>query len=306
MSNLRQKLWPLLCITFLTIAAGPILAATYVLPEKSGFMGPEGLALGGAIGARENRNDYIFSNPASPAFDKKYTLGARYSTAGDMMGAHIVDSSSSALGGSASYVRRSFKKIDFADDPALGNFNRLENQIAFSLFAKASDTIAIGITGRYHYLKAPTALPAQAYWSGDVGVLIKISPAWNLGLVGQDLLEDDYGYLYRNFVAAIHGSLSSEFKIMGQVDFVRNPEGALDTGFVTDEAVTGFRTGLEYIIQNEFFIRASYAALSSWKANYLGLGLGYKKDSFSLDYAFRSGLGSSKGSIHSVGLSVDI
>lgn len=269
-------------------------------------MGPEGLALGGALVAGKNRTDFLYANPAAPASEKRYTLGARYTSAGDNMGASIADTVSSPLGGAISFYRRDFKDVAASEDASLGNFNRLENQATIALMTQIAENVSLGVSGRYHYIRPVGALPSKTYWSGDVGVIVQLSPQWRFGIAGQDLLPDDVGYSYKSFSLGLEGMVTNQLTVMAQVDFVRAPEGTADTGFVEDSPGANFRGAVEFAVTKELALRGSYSSLTSWNTNYVGFGLAYKKDKFSLDYGMRVAPDSSKSLIHALGISVDI
>jgi hypothetical protein len=303
-STLRQK-----TLHFIGVWAfvGQALAASYVLPEKSSSMGPQGLALGGALAGTKNRSDFMISNPASPGLEKKYTLGVRYTSAGDTMGVQIVDTSSSSLGGAVSYWRREFKDVNASQDVTLGSFDRLEAQSAISLMSQIAEGVSLGITGRHSYNRPMgAALSSQGSWSGDIGILLELSKEWRLGLLGQDLLPDKQAYLYKSFSLGLSGNLSAQLMLLTQVDFVRKPEGAKDTGFVKETSGPNFRAGLEFWVNPEIALRSSYAALMSWDAALVGLGLAYKREKFALDYGMRVNPDSSESLIHALALSVDL
>jgi hypothetical protein len=268
-------------------------------------MGAEGTALGGAISGFPNRGDFIYANPALPAFEEKYSLGFAYGTAGDQLKAQIIDTKSSKLGGGVSFSQRKVENVESFEDAALGNFNRVEHSAVVSLMTKVSDSVAVGVSAHHRYLRA-SGLPSNAYWSGDLGIAVKLDPEWTLGLAGLDLIADDYGYSYRTLNVGVSGRVADGLTVTGQLDFVRNPEGSEDTGFVVAEPKPSFGIGAEYLVRPEFRLRASYKALPSWEQNYLGAGFGYRKDSFGIDYGFRLSTKNSKGQYHTISLSVDI
>jgi hypothetical protein len=109
----------------------------------------------------------IFStlNPASPAFEEKYTLGLGYASGGDLLKAQITDTKSSALGGGIAYTRKELKGLNAGEDTAQGNFGRSEVVIPISLMSRASDSVALGVTARHQYWRPlELGLPSQAWW----------------------------------------------------------------------------------------------------------------------------------------------
>jgi len=279
----------------------------HVLSERSSWMGAEGVALGGALVAHANRADFVYSNPAAPAFQEDYSLGFSYNTVGDQLRAQIIDTKSSKLGGGISFSQRNIEDLSRFEDPALGNFARLEHSAVVSLMTKVSDTVAVGLSGQHRYIRPQgSALPAASFWSGDIGLMVKLAPQWTLGLAGLDMIADDTGYSHRTLSAGLAGQLSGGVTVLGQVDFVRAPEGSADTGFVKSDAAASFSFGADFAVSPQLRLRGSYRALPSWEQKYVGLGLGYTKDSFTLDYGMKFSTENSKSQYHALSLSVNI
>jgi hypothetical protein len=225
--------WSFSILAILGLWAPATAAADWVLAERSSWMGPTGLALGGALAAHLGRSDYIYANPAAPAFEQKYTVGLSYMTAGDQLRAQVVDTKSSALGGGISFTQRNVEEVGVLNDGAFGNFNRLEHSAVASLMTQISPTVAIGISGHHRYIRPQgTPLPATSFWSGDLGVMVKIDPKWTLGLAGLDMIADSTGYTVRTLSVGVAGNhIVAGLTLLGQMDFVRAPEGSGDTGF---------------------------------------------------------------------------
>lgn len=300
-----------LCSLSIIVAGGAFSASaaqpTYILSDRASWMGAEGIALGGALVAHANRADFAYSNPAAPAFQEDYSLGFSYNTGGDQLRAQIIDTKSSKLGGGISFSQRNIEDLSRFDDPALGNFARLEHSAVISLMTKVSDNVAVGVSGQHRYIRPTgTTLPATAFWSGDIGIMVKLAPQWTLGLAGLDMVADETGYSHRTLSAGLAGQLSGGVTVLGQVDFVRPPEGSADTGFMIPDASASIGFGADFAVSNELRLRGSYRALPSWEQKYVGLGLGYSKDSFTLDYGMKFSTETSKSQYHALTLSVNI
>jgi len=295
-------------LSILVLAGSSVAqAATWVLPERGSWMGAEGLALGGALVAQSGRSDFIYANPAAPAFQEKYSLGLSYGTAGDLMRVQVIDTKSSKLGGGISFSQRNVEDLSRLEDPALGNFARLEHSAVLSIMTRVSETVAVGLSAQHRYIRpASGGLVPTSFWTGDVGVAVKLSPEWTLGLAGLDMIADDKGYTYRTLSAGVSGSVAAGLSVLGQLDFVRAPEGSLDTGFVRDDASAALALGVDYLVAPELKLRGSYRNLSAWEQSYVGLGLGYTKDALTLDYGMRFSTETSKSQYHALTLSVDI
>ncbi len=300
-----------LCSLSIIVAGGAFSASAaepaYILIDRASWMGAEGVALGGALVAHPNRVDFAYSNPAAPAFDEEYSLGFSYNTVGDQLRAQIIDTKSSKLGGGVSFSQRNIEDLSRYDDPALGNFARLEHSAVVSLMTKVSDTVAVGLSGQHRYIRPEgTALPATAFWSGDIGIMVKLAPQWTLGLAGLDMIADETGYLNRTLSAGLSGQLSGGLTVLGQVDFLKPPEGSADIGFAKPDASASVSFGADFAVSPELRLRGSYRSLPSWEQKYVGLGLGYSKDSLKLDYGMKFSTENSKSQYHALSLSVNI
>ncbi len=283
-------------------------AATWVLPDRGSWMGPTGLALGGALAAHSGRSDFIYSNPAAPAFEEKYTFGFSYVTGGDQMRVQVVDTKSSQLGGGLSFAQRNVDNVEKYEDAAFGGFRRLEHSAVGSLMTKLSNTVAVGVSGHHRYIRPSGAsLPARSFWSGDLGVMVRVDGNWTLGLSGVDLIADSTGYSTRTLTVGVAGAhLVPGLVVLAQLDFLRKPEGERDTGFVNDESGASYAIAAEYMLNGDIKLRTSYRGLPSWEQQYLGLGLSYSRDSFGLEYGLRISPKNSKAQYHAIGLTVDI
>jgi hypothetical protein len=300
----------LVCLSII-VAGGAFSASAaepaYILSDRASWMGAEGVALGGALVAHANRADFIYSNPAAPAFQEDYSLGFSYNTVGDQLRAQIIDTKSSKLGGGISFSQRNIEDLSRYDDPALGNFGRLEHSAVVSLMTQISDSVALGISGQHRYVRPQgTTLPATAFWSGDIGVMVKLAPQWTLGLAGLDMIADETGYLHRTLSVGLSGQLSGGLTLLGQVDFLKPPEGSADTGFAKPDAAAALSFAADFAVSPELRLRGSYRTLPSWEQKYVGLGLGYSKDSLTLDYGMKFSTENSKSQYHALSLSVNI
>ncbi|MEO6458855.1 MAG: hypothetical protein ABIO95_00280 [Bdellovibrionota bacterium] len=282
-------------------------AATYVLSDRDAWMGAEGTALGGALVAGSSgRSDFVYANPASPAFAEKYTIGISYGTVGDQLRAQIIDTKSSKIGGGVSFSQRNIDNLGSYEDPSIGNFGRLEHSAVVSLMTRISDTVAVGVSGHHRYIRPQGGLVPNTFWSGDVGLMVQLNPEWTLGLAGLDMIADTKGYTYRTLSLGLSGKVGSGLTVSGQIDFLRTPEGSLDTGFVRDEATPSAAIAADFAVNPELRLRGSYRTLPSWEQKFVGLGLGYVKDTLSLDYGMRFSTENSKTQYHTVSLSVDM
>ena|GEM_PF-2566477 len=290
------------------VGSDPVSAAPdWIVSDRQSWMGPQGLALGGALVAHDGRSDFIYSNPAAPSLEEKYTVGFGYGTAGDQLRAQVADTKSSQLGGGISFSQRNIEDLTKFNDKALGNYPRLEHSAVGTLMTKVSEKVGVGISAHHRYIRPRgVALPSKSFLSGDVGVIVALSPEWRLGLAGLDLIADDTGYTHRTLSVGTAGNLGSGFMVLGQLDFVKAPEGNYDTGFIDANSSAALSLGAEYTANAQFRLRGSYRTLPAWEQNYVGLGGGYMTDGVRIDYGVRFSPEDSKAQYHALSITVDI
>ena len=257
--------------------------------------------------AGSDRSESAYNNLATSGFEQKYTLGIGYTMAGDGVRAQVVDTSREGFGGSVFFLRREFKNLSANPDTALGSFTRLEQVGGAGLSVRLGDGITASATGKYRYIRPyDSGLAPTSFWTVDLGVAAKLSPLWMLSIAAKDLLAHEQGLNYRSFEVAIIGRPMQGLEVIGQADFMRAPEGSLDTGFASTENSPSMKFGVEYDVSAEIAMFGQYASLKNWNQTYTNLGLGYRKDNYDLSYAFRFATNDSSAQYHIFALSIDM
>ena len=209
------------------------------------------------------------------------------------------------LGGSFFYGQREFRASDVGEDLSIGSLPRLEQMAGVALSLKFNEQVSFSIGGRYQYLRSYSALsPNAAYWTGDMGLSAKLSPEWMLYVSAQDLLANDLGLNYRSYSLALSGNVAPLLILVGQVEFYKEPEGSLATGFVSNEAKPTIALAAKYQLQKNLGLSTGFTSLASWEQSFLSAGLGYGYENFKIDYAFRMSLGDSSGQYHGLAFNV--
>ncbi len=281
MSNLPTKwsVWGLSLVMPMISAQ----AQNSLVSDPQSLSGARSAGRAGSSVASQLYSDSLFQNPASAAFQSRYSLSLGYLAAGEGLLASIVDTKSGPVGGGVYYLRRRIAE------------NQIQENAGFSLLHRPADRLGIGTTIRYVYQRqASSERPAGALWNFDVGLRFLISPSFALGLVGQNLLESNTGSEARHYSAGAEYLLTPQIALSvqaRQIASVEKPE-------------LNYSAGAEYRFTNGVTLRTGYEDKRFWNERWAAAGLGYEQQEFGLDYAASKRIGSAAGSWqHTLGLS---
>ena len=219
---------------------------------------------------------------------------------GNSLTASIVDTLSGPLGGGLYYLRRDLRNIA-PESAALGNYARSEEHAGFSLMGRPAQQIGVGLSGHYVYRKSyQDGVSSRASWNGDAGIRYSAAPGVTLGLLGQNLLNDDMGLYPRRYTAGAEYQVSNSFFVSAQAFKVDTKSLAVGFTFPDTERNIGWAAGGEFWVSQEVAARAGYTVNPTWKQTLASLGLGWDSKTISVDYSFQMNLKSSDFKSHTV------
>jgi hypothetical protein len=266
------------------------------LADPGVMIGAKSLGLAGSTSASTLTLDSLFQNPASAAFEKRYSIGASYLGASNGLVAGVVDTQSGPVGGGAYYLRRDYRNFS-SPNLALGLSKRVDETAGVALMGKVSELLGVGANLRYTYRKSyDTTQGTLSGWNFDLGLRYRAGAQLMLGLVGQNLLTDEKGIAPRKYLGAAEFYAGSGFGISGQVFHVDNRSTLSSSTLPDPSRLNGWSAGLEYRISAGLAARAGYLSNPSWLQKMATLGFGYETINFSFDYAYAT---STEGARHS-------
>jgi hypothetical protein len=271
----------------------PALAQSYGENET-----PRSIAMGGAMRALGNGTTAVFANPANMALSRLYHIEAIGQFTPEVTralgGATIVDSitSSTRIAGGLSFLG------GVIDPSGLGR-SFIDARAGASL--PIGDRFFIGVAGRYSRLIQDGFGPLDDGTAGtysaasggqlsegkrkplvdtvtfDIGVTIRLSQSFHLGLVGQNLTHPDNGLLPTMAGVGLgYGSKDVSVELDANADFDAWGE------------VTGrFMLGGEYLAADHYPIRLGYRFDQGANVHALSAGLGYTGTEVALDLGVR-------------------
>ena len=272
---------------------------TATVSDPSSMLGPIAAARGGATVASEATSEAVFQNPASAAFQKKYSVGIAYLGAGDALAASIVDTKSGPIGGGVYYLKRDLKS-SYARNPTLGNYARTEERAGVSAMGRLSEQLGIGTIVKWAYRRSyDPRVDNMKSINFDVGARYIFSPSVAIGFMGENLLTDDTGLSPKQFLAGFEWLALAQLMLTAQVTKTSKPETDTKMILPLADKTVGFGAGVQYFFDT-LILRAGYSQRSAWDQDFMSAGFGYDSKTFSLDYSFEAALRNDKITIHRV------
>lgn len=249
---------------------------------------PRVAAMGGALRAYSNSVSALFLNPANMASARIYHLGALAQIWPEAnrqsYGGGAVDSivSSTRLAGG-------FGGVWTLQDP--DGIDRQATDLRFALAMPFSDQFALGIGGRYLWLKQDGLGPlGDSLASGglrdenivrgfafDAGATLKPTEYFAIALVGNNLNNPGHGFQ----PSSVGGGIG-----VGTKDLTL--EGDVVSDFTTwDKTTVRAMGGLELLLADKFALRGGYRYDNGAKSHAVSLGAGYIDRAFAAEAAVR-------------------
>ncbi|MBK9516647.1 MAG: hypothetical protein IPO09_04680 [Anaeromyxobacter sp.] len=280
---------PLLLALGLLVAA-PARPATPPPGGVADLAGPRTLGLAGATGVVSG-NDGLFVNPAATAVQRRYSIESLFlvdrrgaDSAGQYLGASVVDSISAPAAASLAWVRST-------EGAQRGNL------FVGGLAGAIADSLYLGAQLRYYDLSTTTSPPSGPATSvrtqavtADVGLFWAVSDLISVGAAGFNLLPIGHPQVAPRAVAA-GLALGSDTSVKltldwrADLDRVRHP--------VTGKAVTTNRygAGLEVLLGALVPLRAGYLVDDTLDTTWWCAGAGLvTRGGVGLDFGYRQSL----------------
>lgn len=264
---------------------------TSVAPHAEDFrniMSARGYGMGGAWRALGLGAESGTGNPAAVAAFRTYRieLTGGWDWAGkDAAGmVAVADSSTSALAAGVSYQLISLGK---GTQRATAHLNTV------ALAVPLGESLMIGVSSRYLLMRG--ARLANAI-TGDAGIIFRPAPVISLGISGHNLIGTGNAELTR-YYSAHAGVFAGLLTIAADVraDFETN-----------DRTTLTYSGGLEYVLGQNFPLRAGYTWDGFTRASQLGVGLGLLFGGGGLDLAYRHDFGGEKGRLVALTFKVQV
>ena len=298
---LRSKLALLI---YVALAASPFAApkarAIQVPTDPQVFQMPKSQAMGSSTVASDLDNESAFQNPASGAFQKHYGAAVGYNGIGDTLGASIVDTKSGPIGGGVSYQRVNLSNL--ASLPAsAGSAARREDRVGVILMGILGNNLGVGLRVKYIYRRSLDSSTANgSAYNGDVGLRYVVNPQLAVGVLAESVLEDDKALYSKHYTFGADVHPMPELDISFQFRQTPKPD-SLAVAF-PKSSTNGWGIGAEYTIRKGIFARLGYRSNDPWGDKDLGIGFGYKDESYALDYCATLWRGDTKTTTHSLSL----
>ncbi len=251
------------------------------------FVSTRPMAMGGAYRAVATSNDAIFINPAGMSLFKRYSFelnylftpkyGAQEGLEHHVINVSIVDNQIQSFATGLSYTR-------------IQGENKKGNRYDLAFSVELSDSILIGTDVKYINFERDGKEDAVDAVSVDLGMLIRLSDGFSIGLVGYNLTNTaDYLEHPISMATAVMWApfRTLELAFDWYINF-QKPKDPLDP---IGDKTTGFsyHFGIEYLMMGQLIIRAGYSLdqSSPWGEDQMfGLGLGYITDRFAFDFTY--------------------
>ena len=189
--------------------------------------------------------------------------------------ASIADSVSGLLAAGVTYQLISLGK---GADRATANLSTL----SFAL--PLADVLMVGVSTRYLVLSGARSANAV---TGDVGPIFRPSPVVSLGVSAYNLIDTRNAELTR-YYSAHAGVIAGVFTAATDVraDFTTN-----------DTTTFTYSGGVEFLIAQQFPLRAGYTWDGFTHSSQLGMGLGIATPGGGVDLAYRHDFGGERGEL---------
>jgi hypothetical protein len=290
-----------------------LLGAASTARAQSDWPGARALGMGEAMRASATGAEAPILNPAGMSLVRQYVIEAMYGFRVESLGHNlhvsVVDSITARLAAGLFY---SF----IYESPKLGfrwaggqvnstSLTRTGHVAGLSLSYPLGDRFILGATVKYLHLDTTAPLPMGTVppqitfdtvngVTFDVGLLVRITDHFNLGVVGYNLWD--------------HGSRESPLSLGLGLSYA--PVRGLSINFDADINFTGYQSyrivdastgkvsldsrvtarlgpGLEYLIVGKVPIRGGVVYDSGLPATFITLGVGYLSPAFGIDLGYR-------------------
>lgn len=266
-----------------------ILCFPFILRAES-YQGTRGFALSGALRGTVSLNEAIYFNPAAFAFASRYSIEGGSSflpTPGKkpawIYSGSVIDSQTKWISGGFGYYHKTQE---------IGSDKKIENAYHLALSKILSQVIALGATGKY--IKFKDAVDEREVFDIDVGTFLVLTPAIQVGIVGQNLLARD-GHFERQFGIGSRFHAWDFFFI--SADLLKREAGPLTENI-------SLHTGMEMIHENGFVMQGGLALSDQAAKNLYSVGLGWSQFKFGLFYAFQNSMDGLARQTHALSLRV--
>ena len=226
-----------ICLIFSLPQLNTRVAAQTTAATSSFMTTPQALGMGQATRAIARSNSALVYNPAGMSAISIYSIDAQYfrsSGEENILGLNIVDSQTRyakdqlALGLAYNHVLRG------------GDLTAWEGRGGLSLpvIRRRDFQILLGFTGRYTSNKAT----GQDGFDLDVGAMMIFNEVFNIGLVGEGVLDE-------NVLTRLGGGVGFNHRIFTvDVDYLYNPSAE----------ISYINSGLEFLLGDQFVLRGGY------------------------------------------------
>lgn len=204
------------------------------------------MSMGGAQRAVGTNNETLIWNPAGMALRKRYDIDAQYMhgkrDATNSYNISIVDSTTGPVAGGVNYTYTNAGPRD-------AGLHRLQMGFAIQL----SESLAVGISGKHYFghytLSGASEETKPKLWSGDVGVLARISEHLQVGVSARNLIRDERSELTRRDIGGGVAFVDESFTLTAEADWDLEDK----------KRSTAWRGGAEYLAGGSFPLRLGYA-----------------------------------------------
>lgn len=265
-------------------------------------LGPIGQSLGGAVYSHKSFHDNLLVNPSAGSFSQEYAAEGSFSTAAKTLGASIFDTKSTSYGGGLTYVRKEVSSSDATEPVKAGTLPQTYQSFGLSLFGKLHPNFAIGVTGRYSMRENTGAAAVNGEtWNGDVGATFKVNDKIGIGAVYKNLFGDNKDVEVTVIGGGAHIEIYPGLTLVGSLEKYSQPSAAPRYG-VPDEDKLSWTLGGQYAHNSGVSVRASFREAGPWDTQLMFGGLGYRADSFSVNYAFGTATKGPAFNVHTFGI----
>jgi hypothetical protein len=266
------------------------------------FLGPIGQGLGGAVYSVPTFHDSLLVNASSGAFTKEYHASGSFSTAARTLGASIFDTKSTEYGGGLTYLRREVGSSDTNKPLKAGSMEQLYQSFGLSIFGKLVESLAVSVTGKYSMRSNTGLLNLNGKtWNGDVGATFRVSEKLALGVSYRNMFGDNKNLDSSVIGGGAHLEIYPGLTLTGALEKFSNTGNNPQYGVPDDDRLL-WVLGAQYIHTSGLCLRGAFRDAAPWNSQMTFAGIGYRTDSFHVDYAFGTVNKGDKFTVHTFGL----